>query len=190
MARVPPGQTLTEGWPVLHAGSIPRFDEKSWDFRLFGLIQGEQILSYQQFMSLPRVEMVADFHCVTTWSKLDNRWEGVAISEVMKLINLRPEARFVMVHCSGGYYTNIPLDVLMDDDVLFAYKHNGEPLAPEHGWPLRLVVPKRYAWKSAKWVRGLEFMEKDRRGFWEERGYHNDADPWQEERFSWQEVSK
>ena len=188
--RIPPGQFITEGWPVLHVGPILEFDEKSWSFRVFGLVEEPLTLTYQEFMALPKVTVVADFHCVTTWSKLNNRWEGVAFKEVMKLIRPKPGARFVMVHCDGGYTTNLPLDVLMDDDVLFAYRHNGKPLAPEHGWPLRLVVPKRYGWKSAKWVRGLEFMERDRRGFWEERGYHNDADPWAEERFSWQEREK
>ncbi len=187
MSKLPPGQFVTQGWPVLHEGPVPEFDEETWSFRVFGLVEEPLTLTYKEFMALPKVMVVADFHCVTTWSKLNNRWEGVAFKEVMKLIRPKPGARFVMVHCDGGYTTNLPLDLLMDDDVLFAYRHNGKPLAPEHGWPLRLVVPKRYGWKSAKWVRGLEFMEKDRRGFWEERGYHNDADPWAEERFSWQE---
>lgn len=182
--RIPPGQVLTSKFPVLHVGSIPPFDPQRWDFRLFGLVEEEVVFSYQEFMGLPKVEIVSDFHCVTRWSRLDNLWEGVSCQEVIKHIRPRPEAKYVMVHCDGGYSTNLPLQALLDDDVLLAYGHDGRDLAPEHGWPLRLVVPKRYAWKSAKWVRGLEFIEEDRPGYWESRGYHNDGDPWKEERYA------
>ncbi len=182
--RIPPGQVVTSRFPVLHLGPIPPFDPQRWDLRIFGLVEEEVVFSYQEFMSLPKVEIVSDFHCVTRWSRLDNAWEGVTFREVMKHIRLRPEARYVRVHCDGGYSTNLPLHLLLDDDVLFAYGHDGQNLTPEHGWPLRLVVPKRYAWKSAKWVRGLEFMERDRFGYWEQRGYHNDGDPWKEERYA------
>ena len=141
-------------------------------------------LDWQQFMGLPKITLDAEFHCVTQWSRLQNTWEGVAFTEVIKLVRPRPEARFVMVHSYGGYTTNLSLAALTEADVLFAHRHDGQPLPPDHGGPLRLVVPKRYGWKSAKWVRGLEFMEQDRPGFWEERGYHMEGDPWKEERFS------
>ena len=182
--KTPPGQFVTEKFPVLTYGATPRFDPSTWSFRLFGLVEREVELSYEEFMRLPMTNETADFHCVTQWSRLDNLWEGVAIADVMKLVTLKPEARFAVAHCDGGYTTNLPLEVLLADDVLFAHKHEGANLAPEHGWPLRLIVPKRYAWKSAKWVRGLEFLAEDRPGFWEVHGYHNDADPWAEERFS------
>ena len=182
--RIPPGQVVTNKFPVLHVGPIPPFDPQRWDLRVFGLVEEEVVFSYQEFMSLPQVEIVSDFHCVTRWSRLGNVWEGVSFRELMKHIKPRPEARYVMVHSDGGYTTNLPLPALLDDDVLFAYGHDGRDLTPEHGWPLRLVVPKRYAWKSAKWVRGLEFMEDDRPGYWEARGYHNDGDPWKEERYA------
>jgi DMSO/TMAO reductase YedYZ molybdopterin-dependent catalytic subunit len=182
-ARIPPGQSLTEKFPVLTYGPVPGFDPKTWDFKIFGLVEQPVRFSYQEFISLPKIKVMADFHCVTAWSRLDNEWEGVGIKEVMKHVKLKPEAKFVMAHCDGGYTTNLPLGALLDDDVLLAYKHDGQNMTPEHGWPLRLVVPKRYAWKSAKWVRGLEFMDRDRPGFWERYGYHNDGDPWKEERY-------
>jgi len=182
--RIPPGQVVTSKFPVLHVGPIPTFDPQKWGFRLFGLVEEEVVFSYQEFMSLPKVEIVSDFHCVTRWSRLNNLWEGVTFRELMKHISPRPEARYVMIHSDGGYSTNLPLQALLDDDVLFAYRHDGRDLTPEHGWPLRLVVPKRYAWKSAKWARGLEFREEDRPGYWEAHGYHNDGDPWKEERYA------
>ena len=182
--RIPPGQVVTSKFPVLHVGPIPPFDPQRWNLRIFGLVEEEVVFSYQEFMSLPKVEIVSDFHCVTRWSRLGNVWEGVSFQELMRHIRPRPEAKYVMVHCDGGYSTNLPLQALLDDGVLFAYRRDGRDLTPEHGWPLRLVVPKRYAWKSAKWVRGLEFMEHDRPGYWEARGYHNDGDPWKEERYA------
>jgi len=183
-AKVPPGQFVTDKFPVLTYGATPKFDPNTWTFTLVGLLEEPVELSYKEFMALPQTKLTADFHCVTQWSRLDNLWEGVSISEIMKLVKLKPEASFAMVFCDGGYTTNLPLDALLDNDVLFAHTHDGQNLAPEHGWPLRLIVPKRYAWKSAKWARGLEFMADDRPGFWEMHGYHNDADPWNEERFS------
>lgn len=185
-SRVPPGQRVIESFPVLTYGPTPRIDLETWRFRVFGAVEEELVFAWEQFMALPKKVITADFHCVTTWSRLDNLWEGVPFTELIKLIKLKPTARYVMVHCYGGYTTNLPLDALLEEDVLFAYKHDGRPLAPEHGWPLRLVVPKRYGWKSAKWVSGLEFMERDRPGFWEMNGYNNNADPWKEERF-WEE---
>lgn len=182
-ARIPPGQTLTEKWPVLSYGRTPSFNPVTWDFRVFGLVEEEVRWTYDEFMALPRTAVTADVHCVTTWSLLDSEWEGVQVRELMRRVRLKPAARFVMQHCDGGYTTNLPLEVFLDDDVLLCYRRNGEDLTPDHGWPLRLVVPKRYFWKSAKWVRGLEFMARDQLGFWEQYGYHNNADPWQEERF-------
>ena len=187
-AEVPPGQFVTEKFPVLTFGSTPKIDLESWGFKAFGHVRKEVELDWKQFKSLEITSVEAPFHCVTQWSRLENLWEGVRFTELMKLIEAKPDARHVMVHCFGGYSTNLPLDVLMDDDVLFAYRHDGEPLAPEHGGPLRLVVPKRYGWKSAKWVSGMELMAEDAPGFWETRGYHLRGDPWKQERF-WDELS-
>ena len=185
---VPAGQYVTEKFPVLTFGPTPKINLDSWRFRVFGLVDQELTLDWQQFLNLDKTRVDAAFHCVTQWSRMENTWEGVSFDDVMKLIKPGPEARFVMVHCYGGYSTNLALDVLIDDDVLFAYRHDGEPLAPEHGGPLRLVVPKRYGWKSAKWVNGLEFIREDTPGFWEVRGYNMNGDPWKEERF-WGELS-
>ena len=186
--RIPPGQELTDKWPVLHYGMIPRIDLKTWTFEVIGLVEKPFVLSYQEFMALPRVVVGADMHCVTGWSKLENQWEGVSFREIAKLAKPSPKASHALVRCYAGYDTNLPLDVIMDEDVLLAYRNDGQDLTPEHGWPLRLVVPKRYAWKSAKWVQRIDFMDHDQRGFWEQFGYHNNADPWLEERYSWQEV--
>jgi len=184
MERVPPGQLVTKKFPVLTYGATPKFDSNKWAFQIIGLVENEIKLSYQELRELPRTEAMADFHCVTQWSRLDNRWGGIAMETILELTKPLVEATHVMAHCDGGYTTNLPIDVIADDDVLLAYEHDGVSLAPEHGWPLRLIVPKRYAWKSAKWLRALEFMNEDRPGFWEMHGYHNDADPWSEERFS------
>jgi len=182
--RIPPGQWVTERWPVLHYGLVPEVDLDTWDFQVFGLVEEPLRLTYAQFMALPKAQVKADIHCVTRWTLLDSVWEGIAFQELMKLIKPQPEARFVLVHCEYGFTTNLPLDVLLDDDVLFVTKRNGEEITPDHGWPLRLVVPKKYFWKSAKWVRGVEFMVQDRLGFWEQYGYNNSADPWKEERYA------
>jgi len=182
--RLPPGQKLTDGWPVLHYGGIPDIDLATWKFSMIGAIESEVRFTWDEFMALPQTTLKSDIHCVTHWSKFDNDWTGVTIQEVMKHVQLRPDARHVMVHSYGGYTTNIALDELVDEDVLFAHSHNGEPLAKEHGWPLRLVVPKLYFWKSAKWVRGLVFMGDEKPGFWEMYGYHIHGDPWKEERYS------
>lgn len=181
--RLPPGQRLTEGWPVLHYGGIPRIDLAQWEFGIAGLVEQEVTLSWDQFMALPQVRLRTDIHCVTAWSRFDNDWEGVRFRDVMALANVSPEAKHVMFHSYGGYTTNVPLDELMGDDVLLAHSHGGEPLAPEHGWPLRAMIPHLYFWKSAKWVRGIEFMSEDRPGFWEMYGYHMHGDPWTEERY-------
>jgi DMSO/TMAO reductase YedYZ molybdopterin-dependent catalytic subunit len=182
--RVPPGQYVTEKFPVLHYGSVPRVDLSRWDLRVWGDVDSPFDLSWDQFKALPRKTVSTDIHCVTRWSKLGTTWEGVAIQEILSRAQLRPSARFVLVHAEQGYTTNLPLEVLDDDDVLLADLFDSKALEPEHGWPLRLFVPKRYFWKSAKWVRGLEFLDHDVPGFWERYGYHNEADPWKEERFS------
>jgi DMSO/TMAO reductase YedYZ molybdopterin-dependent catalytic subunit len=188
--RLPPGQVLVDKFPVLSYGPTPRFNPQKWDFRIFGMVEQELRLSYQEFRTLPANRQVSDFHCVTTWSRLDNVWEGVRMPDLMKRVRLKPEARNAVVHCDGGYTTNIALEELLDDDVMLAWKLDGRDLEPDHGWPLRLVVPKLYGWKSAKWVRAIEFVSEDRRGFWEVRGYHNHGDPWREERYSFQEDSE
>ena len=185
--EAPPGQFVTEKFPVLTYGSIPKIDMDTWQFRVFGLVDEEVTLDWRKFNDVGKLTIDAEFHCVTQWSKLQNTWEGVPFNDLAKLVKPRPEAKFVMIHCYGGYTTNLPLDVVADDDVLFAYKHDGEPLTPDHGGPLRFIVPKRYGWKSAKWANGMEFMDKNVPGFWETRGYHMDGDPWKEERF-WDEL--
>ncbi|MBI4300862.1 MAG: sulfite oxidase-like oxidoreductase [Chloroflexi bacterium] len=183
--RVPPGQVLTAKFPVLTYGPVPAVDLSQWRFTFWGLIaEGRVQITWEQFRALPQSQVQADFHCVTRWSRLDNLWQGVLFRDLVKLVTPLPEVRYVMVHCLGGYSTNLPLAALLDDDVLLAHSHDGATLSPDHGWPLRLIVPKRYAWKSAKWVDGLEFMAQDAKGFWERYGYHNDGDPWREERFS------
>jgi len=182
--RLPPGQVKTEKWPVLHYGSVPRVDLATWELRVDGLVAEPQRWTWEQFRSLPRVGVRSDIHCVTRWSRYDNDWEGVSIREVLSRARPRAEARFAIIHAPQGYTTNLPLEELDQDDVLLADTHDGQPLTPEHGWPLRLVVPRRYFWKSAKWVTRLELVERDQPGFWERNGYHNEADPWREERFS------
>jgi DMSO/TMAO reductase YedYZ molybdopterin-dependent catalytic subunit len=182
--RIPPGQYLTEKFPVLHYGSVPATDLAAWNFRVWGEVDSPFTLTWEQFKALPRKTVTTDIHCVTRWSKLDTTWEGVPIQEILGLAQVRPSAKFVVAHAEQGYTANLPLDVLDDEDVLLADTFGGEPLELEHGWPLRLVVPKRYFWKSAKWIRGLEFLDHDERGFWERYGYNNDADPWKEERYS------
>jgi DMSO/TMAO reductase YedYZ molybdopterin-dependent catalytic subunit len=186
--RVPPGQHLTEKWPVLTYGGTPRFDPKTWTFRCFGLVEQEVVWTWEEFLRLPRVEITSDVHCVTHWSLLDNRWEGVHIREILKHARIQPEATAVMVHADPDYTTNLLLQELIDDDVLLALKRNGRDLEPDHGGPCRLVVPKLYFWKSAKWVRAFEFLDVNAPGFWEVNGYHMHADPWKEERYSSQET--
>ncbi len=181
--RLPPGQSLTLKWPVLHGGAVPSFDPATWDFEVRGLVEQPFRLTWEQFQALPRTTVQADFHCVTTWSKFDNEWAGVPFSVIAEKARPKPEARFVMVLAENNYTTNVPLEDLMRDDVLFADKHAPEPLDAVHGAPLRLVVPHLYAWKSAKWVRGIEFMAEDRPGYWEGFGYHMYGDPFREERF-------
>lgn len=181
--RLPPGQYLTEKWPVLHYGSVPRVDLATWTFSVNGLVTAPVQLSYQEFRNLPRRTVKADVHCVTRWSMLDSTWEGVPVAEVMKLVELKPEATHVMAHAEQGFSANLSLDDFLRDENMLVDTRNGEPISDEHGWPLRLFVPSKYFWKSAKWLRGLEFMERNRLGFWEQRGYHDEADPWKETRY-------
>lgn len=182
--RLPPNQRMAKRWPVLTYGSTPDIDLAAWRLRVCGEVEQPTVFTWEEVKALPQVEVHADMHCVTRWSKLDNVWQGVPLRTVLDRVGPKPSARFVMIHAYGDYTTNLPLDVLDDEDVLLAHSHNDEPLTREHGAPLRLVVPKRYAWKSAKWVNGLEFMPHDRPGFWERNGYHNDGDPWEEQRYS------
>jgi DMSO/TMAO reductase YedYZ molybdopterin-dependent catalytic subunit len=181
--RLPPGQRLVESWPVLHYGGIPRIDRSSWEFRIFGLVPEERTLSWDAFMALPQTTLRTDIHCVTTWSRYDNDWEGVAFREILRLANPLPEAKHVIFHSYGGYTTNLPIAELDRDDVMLAHSHDGQPLTAEHGGPLRGMIPHLYFWKSAKWVRGIEFVAEDRPGFWEMYGYHMHGDPWTEERY-------
>jgi DMSO/TMAO reductase YedYZ molybdopterin-dependent catalytic subunit len=185
--RVPPGQYLTEKFPVLNYGDVWQYRdvERTWDLRVWGDIAEPSRLSFAEFRALPTVEVVMDIHCVTRWSKLDTRWEGVQFREFLKHIpQLKPSAKHILFHCEQGFTANVPLELLLEDDALLAYKYDGQELTPEHGYPLRSLVPKRYFWKSAKWLRGIEFLSDDRLGFWERYGYNNSADPWKEERYS------
>jgi len=182
--RLPPGQHLTPGWPVLHYGSMPRLELESWRFHVWGLVSEELAFSWDGFNSLGHVNTVNDIHCVTTWSKYDNHWGGVPFRALLARARVKPEARFVMLHSYGGYTTNVPLEDLDRDDVLLATHHGGEPLTLEHGWPLRMVIPHLYFWKSAKWIGGIQFLDEDRPGFWETYGYHMYGDPWEEQRYS------
>ena len=186
--RVPPGQFLSNKFPVLTYGSTPKVDLATWTIRVFGLVEHEVELTWEQFKALQWTTVTADFHCVTQWSSLDNTWEGATLSSLVSLAGVQPQARFVMAHCFGGYTTNLPLDLALDEGLL-AHKQNGQDLGEGHGWPLRLIMPSRYGWKSAKWVNAIEFMAEDAPGFWEQRGYNNNADPWKEERF-WPELTR
>jgi DMSO/TMAO reductase YedYZ molybdopterin-dependent catalytic subunit len=182
--RLPPGQVLTRKWPVLHAGEVPIYADldREWDSYVFGEVEEKRRFTWAEFRSLPRLTVHADMHCVTRWSKLDNAWEGVATRELLKHVTPKPTATHVMVHAENGFTTNLPLADFFAEDSLFAFGHNGQPLEPDHGYPVRLVVPRLYAWKSAKWVRGVEFLDRDHPGFWERLGYHMRGDPWAQER--------
>ena len=179
----PPGQFITDRFPILTFGTTPAIELADWKFDISGEIQQNLSLNWSRFLALAPLTINAEFHCVTQWSKLQNQWIGVSFKTIAELVDINYEAQFVMIHCYGGYSTNLPLDILMENDVLFAHTHQGEPLDRNHGGPLRLVVPKRYGWKSAKWVNGIEFMKEDAPGFWEVRGYHMNGDPWKEERW-------
>lgn len=192
--RLPPGQALTQKFPVLHYGSVPSFDPATWDFRVWGEVEKEQRWTWEEFNQLPRIKILMDLHCVTRWSKFDTEWEGVSVRAMVDqgLITPKKNARFVLQHAEFGFTTNLPLEVVLADNFLLATHFNGEPLTPDHGYPLRGVVGyivghqelnTPYLWKGAKWLRGLEFLAEDRLGFWENSGYHNEGDIWKEQRF-------
>jgi DMSO/TMAO reductase YedYZ molybdopterin-dependent catalytic subunit len=183
-ARLPPGQYLTEKWPVLHAGTVPSIDLATWTLEVSGEVERPLTLTWEQLVELPSREVTVDIHCVTRWSRFDTTFKGVHWSELAKLVAPRPGARFVVAQAEQAFTSNVPLAAIEDEDALVAYEADGEPLTPEHGWPVRLVVPSRYFWKSAKWLRGLELLDHDEPGFWERYGYHNDADFRKEQRYS------
>ena len=182
--RIPPGQSRTRKWPVLHAGAVPHVERASWRLEVSGLVDRPLSFDWDEFQKLSRVKVFADFHCVTQWSRLGNLWEGVSVRQLMELAGVKPEASFVI---PGGYdqgwTTNLPLDEFLAEDALLADTHDGEPLDADHGGPVRLMVPRLYAWKSAKWLKSLELVAEDRAGYWERGGYHMQGDPWTEQRF-------
>ena len=183
--RLPPGQQLIGArFPVLDLGFKPNFDPKKWKLSVHGLVQNPQEFSYEQFLKLPKAVTTADFHCVTHWSKFDVEWSGVRFVDLLEIVKPLPEAEYVITECADGYTTNNALDEFLDENVLLAYELDGLPIPREHGWPVRVIIPHLYAWKGGKFVTGLCFQAEDELGFWEERGYHNHADPWKEERYS------
>ena len=182
--RVPPGQYVTLDYPVLSAGPTPRTPLDRWDFAIEGLVREPVKWTWDEFLRLPSQTFLVDIHCVTKWSKLDTRWEGVSLDTLLEHVDLDPRAMYLTAYSDGGYTTNLPVTDVINGQAFVAYNYDGKPLAPEHGGPARLVVPHLYFWKSAKWVRGLRFMERDRSGFWESLGYNNHGDPWKEERYS------
>ena len=185
--RVPPGQYVTEKFPVLHYGSVPTYKDlkTTWELRVWGEIEEPFTFSFEAFRALPTISITTDIHCVTRWSKLDTTWTGVQFKEFLKHIPaLKPDAKHILWHCEQGFTANVPLEIMLEDEAMLAYLYEGKELDPEHGYPLRALVPKKYLWKSAKWLRGIEFLSKDQLGFWERYGYNNDADPWKEERYS------
>jgi DMSO/TMAO reductase YedYZ molybdopterin-dependent catalytic subunit len=191
--RLPPGQSLTQKFPVLHYGGIPEFNPGAWRFRIWGEVRQERSWTWDEFQKLPQTELILDIHCVTHWSKFDTTWKGVAIKDLIAggMIELKPEARFLLQHAAGGYSTNLPLELALQDNFLLATHFDGQPLTPDHGFPVRGMVghipgqsdlKTAYFWKGAKWLTGLEFMKEDQLGFWEKAGYHNEADVWKEQR--------
>jgi DMSO/TMAO reductase YedYZ molybdopterin-dependent catalytic subunit len=181
--RVPPGQYLAKGFPVLTYGETPQIKTDDWLFKVWGLVEAKTF-SWSDFMNLPQQDFTADFHCVTRWSKLDVQWTGIKVTDFLKAINLDSQATHVLQHCYGGYTTNLSLEDFIRPENFFAHTLNGEPLPAEHGGPMRLIVPHLYAWKSAKWINGLEFLASEELGFWERNGYHRRGEPWAEERYA------
>ncbi len=182
-SRIPPGQVKTEKWPVLHYGAVPVVNLGAWTFEIRGLVEAPFTLTWAEMRALPAQDTVCDIHCVTRWSRLDNRFEGVSVQQLLRRARPKPEATHVLVFADQGFTTNLPLEDLDRPENVLAWKHNDHDLTPEHGWPLRLVVPHLYFWKSAKWVRGFEFLAGDEPGFWEQNGYHMRGDPWLEQRY-------
>lgn len=182
--RLPPGQHLVRDWPVLDLGVQPHIPHRVWKLDVFGLVENPVVLDWDAFMALPQSKETTDIHCVTTWSRYDNGWEGVLVRDLLDVVMPKPEAHFVTLHSRDGYTTNLPIEDFAAEDAMLVHSWQGEPLTREHGGPMRLVVPHLYFWKSAKWLQRIEFMAQDQRGFWEQRGYHNHADPWTEQRYS------
>jgi DMSO/TMAO reductase YedYZ molybdopterin-dependent catalytic subunit len=193
--RLPPGQSLTNRFPVLHYGPVPRFDPATWDLRVYGEVEEEKRWNWDEFNKLPRSQVTMDIHCVTRWSKFDTTWEGVSLKTLVDqgLLKLKPSAHYLLQHCEYGFTVNIPVEVALSPNFLLATTFDGQPLESDHGYPLRGVVghitgtdyKTPYLWKGGKWLRGLEFLSKDRLGFWEQAGYHNEADVWKEQRFAY-----
>ncbi|OGS46390.1 MAG: hypothetical protein A3K66_04170 [Euryarchaeota archaeon RBG_16_67_27] len=181
---LPPGQREVRKWPRLDLGIVPRFDPREWDLRVDGAVDRPLRLTYEELLALPSARVTSPFHCVTGWTTFDNAWDGVTVRELATRAGIQPGARFATFYCGDGYTTSHPLDVLYDADVLIVYRHDGNPLPLEHGGPVRLLVPKRYAYKSAKWVRRIAFTQEEELGYWEVRGYSNTADPWTEDRYA------
>lgn len=185
MQRLPPNQRQTSDFPVLHFGKVPDFDKKTWDFRAEGLVENPIMWSYDELLAFKKTVDISDFHCVTGWSRFDNKWEGILFRDLAELARLKSNAHFVTIEADGGYTTSMSIKDITGPDVILAYNFDGKPLSPLHGGPLRLIVPKKYAYKSAKWVRRVIFTEEQELGFWEQRGYSDSADPWKEERYSY-----
>lgn len=181
--RLPPGQYFTERFPVLHVGDVPNIDRSQWTLQVFGEVAEPRMLTFDDLTALPNVDVVTDIHCVTKWSKFDTKWRGVRFRDVMALVEVAPSVTHVVQHAEYGYTTNTPLPALLGDDVLLTWEYEGEPLPAEHGGPVRMLLPSLYFWKSAKWLRGIEFVTGDKPGFWERNGYHNEGDPWREQRY-------
>lgn len=184
--RIPPGQSRTRRWPVLDAYGAPQIDVANWRLELFGSVEKTVAFTWDEFLQLPKAKVFSDFHCVTRWSRLGNLWEGVATRELVKACGIKPEARYVLFHAyDNGWTTNLPLAAFLAEDALLASQHDGKSIPLEHGGPVRAIIPQLYAWKSAKWVRGIEFLSADQAGYWENGGYHMNGDPWHEQRFRW-----
>jgi len=181
--RLPPGQRLTQDFPVLDLGVQPPIDPKDFRLTVSGLVDNPIDWGWDEFQAQPQVQITTDIHCVTTWSRYDNVWEGVTGQHFLAVVNPKPEAKFMVFHSHDGYTTNIPIQAFAEPDVILAHRWNGQPISRQHGGPVRPIIPKLYLWKSAKWVKHITFLDKDAPGFWEVRGYHNDADPWKEERY-------
>ncbi|HZH28990.1 MAG TPA: sulfite oxidase-like oxidoreductase [Azospirillaceae bacterium] len=181
--RLPPGQRLVKNWPVLDLGVQPDIKPEDWSLTVDGLVENPVVWRWTDFLAQPAATSISDIHCVTAWSRYDNRWEGVKAAHVLSVVRPTPEARFVLFHSHDGYTANLPIERVAEDNVMLAHSWEGKPIPREHGGPVRMVVPRLYFWKSAKWLKRIEFLAEDRRGFWEERGYHNEGDPWKEQRY-------
>lgn len=184
--RIPPNQNVTTKFPVLHAGNVPYYEDMSkWNLQVYGLVDRPMLLSFEDIKAFPKAELKNDIHCVTGWSRLDNVWQGIRAKDIAEKAGVHEEAGFVILHAEEGWTANLPLSEFMRETSLLAYAHNGEPLTPEHGYPLRGVFPHLYFWKSAKWLRGIQFTKENHPGFWEKNGYHMRGDPWKNQRFTW-----